>query len=147
MWLWNDVTAASGPCEGHQGDVDRLFIEMVWWENKSGINWKGEKKEWGNKVTKDLRKDFFPVRRVKQWNRAQGSCAASIPVFKTQLDKALNNPGCTFAWPGFLHEVGLETSYVQIRQKTTKLFLSHFKSMTKNNQLLWKMRDWQISLP
>lgn len=136
LWpLWG----ASGRCRQalHRGGV----VGQQEWNKLEGG------KKGGNKVTKDLGKDFFFVKRVKQWNRAQGNYAASIPVFKTQLDKALNNPGCTFAWPCFLKEFGLETSYDQIHQKTTKLFLSHFKNMTKNNRLLWKMRDWQISLP
>lgn len=69
--VWNGAGAASGPCEGHQGDAARLSTEVTWWENRRGINWKTNKGG-GNKVTKDLRKDFFPVKRIKLSGGAQG---------------------------------------------------------------------------
>lgn len=80
MWLWNDVTAASGPCEGHQGHVARLFTEVVWWENRGGINWKG-KKRGEDKVTKDLRKDF-PCEKSQAVEQSPGRLCCLYPCFQ-----------------------------------------------------------------
>lgn len=127
IWLWSNTTAAS--C--FQGAIRAMEPAL---SHKSGINWSKIKRE----VHKGFKERLFSL--WGQSNSGTGPRDAgpplSLAVFKVQLDKALRNPVCSYGWPCFQQEVGLETNYVTIHQKPSKLFLP-FPSGMKKKQMIF----------
>lgn len=66
---------------------------------------------WNERFRMGVRKSFFILRTVKQWERLPREVVQplSFEFFKTELDKALRNLVWPHSWPWFEQEVGLET--------------------------------------
>lgn len=58
----------------------------------------------------DTRKNFFPVRTVRQWNSFRPEQSPALKSFKTRLDQALSDLVWSHGWPCSEKEVGLEAS-------------------------------------
>ena len=73
--------------------------------------WETMSVSWNERFWMGVRKSFFTLRTVRQWERLPREIVQplSLEFFKTELDRALRNLVWPHSWPWFEQEVGLET--------------------------------------